>query len=427
MKLMFEKNGACLLPSYQELNAELQTVVPQREPLWNGIVVEFQESLAITIRRALKISLDFSDTETLDKIRSHGLFAKAAGGVDGSGNHAEYNSASSLAEGVDTSHFLYAGYVLLELRINDQNRTLVYKDRCPGSSEAERPLIVIPGAENKENFKKVLERMTHEIEDAMRRSFTIDSPELGEFKVKLEFDLSQLDGKALEQGSGQKGSYCTACTCSDKDAKNVDRISQGFPMDKSIEFIQDFFDTLIEENDDGFGTNADDILKAIRSQDRLGITHEPMTTLDIVKYFPITHSYIRCLSFFENLIYRINANCRQMGKGKPLGDKKNDLVIAKNKFRQDAKELLHMKLDCPDPKGAGGSTDTAESGRRFFHENNVDGVVGLFTMATEREKTAIRALHKNFSVILRHVSSKEHKIDVDAFENLCKETNILIA
>ena len=85
-----------------------------------------------------------------------------------------------------------------------------------------------------------------------------------------------------------------------------------------------------------------------------------------------------------------------------------------------------MKLDCPDPTGAGGNTDTAESGRRFFHEKNVDAVVSLLTEGTDREKSAIRVLHKNLSVILRHVSSKEHKIDVDAFESLCKDTNILI-
>ena len=425
MKLMFEKNGAALLPSYQELSKELQYVVPQREPMWHGIVVKFKESLSITVKRALRTSVSLTDN--LDKLHSHGLIAWVVGGIDGSGRHAEYNSASSLEDGVDTSHFLYAGYVLVELRINDQDRTLVYKDRCPGSSEAERPLIVIPGAESEENFKKVIKRVTEEVEELDRDPLTVDSPEFGEFKVKLKFDLSQLDGKALEQGSGQRGSYCTCCTASEKDAKNIERIGQGFPIDKSIEFLKDLFDLLTEEDEDGISTNASDILKAIKSKDRYGMTHEPMTTLDIVKYFPITHSYIRSLSFFENLIYRINANCRQMGRGKPLGSKKQDISDAKDKFRKDAKEKLSMKLDCPDPVGAGGNTDTAESGRRFFHEKNVDAVIALFTNGTEKEKSTLRVLHRNFSVILRHVSSKEHKIDVDAFESLCKETNILIA
>ena len=424
MKLMFEKTGT-FLPARKKLEAELGTVVPKREGLWHGIVVKFSESLAITIKRALRSSISL--TENVDNMRNHGLVARAVGGIDGSGKHSEYNSASSLAKGVDTSHFLYAGFTLLDLRIADQERTIIYEDLRPGSPEAERPLMIIPGKESSENFAKVLQRLTEEVEEAMRTPFVVHSPEFGDVMVTLSFDLSQLDGKALAEGSGQRGSYCTCCTVSADDAKDVSKIKNGFPIDKSIESLQDLFDMLNDEQE-GISTFGGDFLKKIKSSERYGLTHQPLTTLDIVRHFPITHSYIRSLSFFETLFYRINGGCRQMGKGKRLDKvQKAGLKLAKDTFRKEAKETLHMKLDCPDAYGAGGSSDTAQLARRFFWEENVEKIVGLLTSGTWKEKDALRVLHRNFSVILRVVSSKEHLIDVDAFESLCKETNILIA
>ena len=221
---------------------------------------------------------------------------------------------------------------------------------CPGSSEAERPLIIIPGKENSENFEKVLKRMTQEVDEVMRAPFIVHSNEFGDVKVTLKFDMSQLDSKAQAEGSGQLGSNCTCCTVSPDSAKDVDRIRQGLPMDKSIEYLQDFFDMLNDEYE-GFATHGNDFLKKIKSSEHYGLTHESMT-LDIFRHFPITHSYIRALAFFENLFYRINGDCRQMGKGKRLSvQQKAGIKLAKDTFRREAKDVLHMKLDCPDSYG----------------------------------------------------------------------------
>ena len=51
---------------------------------------------------------------------------------------------------------------------------------------------------------------------------------------------------------------------------------------------------------------------------------------------------------------------------------------AKLDFREEAKEKLQLILDTPDPSGYGGSSDNANSVRKFFGFDDRDAVVSLF-------------------------------------------------
>jgi hypothetical protein len=86
---------------------------------------------------------------------------------------------------------------------------------------------------------------------------------------------------------------------------------------------------------------------------------------------------------------------------------------------------MHLKLDCPDSTGAGGSSDTAGLARRFFEAKNCQHFLDLGD-GTVAEKAAFEKLHQNFAIILRIVSSKERLVDVDAFEQLCIETTLVL-
>lgn len=85
-----------------------------------------------------------------------------------------------------------------------------------------------------------------------------------------------------------------------------------------------------------------------------------------------------------------------------------------------------MRLDCPDPYGSGGNTDTANNARRFFSEEKRDDVLTLFPGASSDQLENLKKLLKRFNVILRIVSSKSRIIDTDSFAEFCTETHVLL-
>ena len=80
-----------------------------------------------------------------------------------------------------------------------------------------------------------------------------------------------------------------------------------------------------------------------------------------------------------------------------------------------------MRLDQPDSHGAGGSTDTGQTARRFFSLQKRNDFISL-VHGTEKEKADLKKLHESYSIILRVVSSKGKEIDTESFEEFCLET-----
>jgi hypothetical protein len=84
-------------------------------------------------------------------------------------------------------------------------------------------------------------------------------------------------------------------------------------MDRCIDELHELYSSLTEDSDSGEVKVQQGDYKT-----RTGLTSQPQTTQDVTKNIPITHAYLRSLSYFEVLIYRINANVKIMGKGKRL-------------------------------------------------------------------------------------------------------------
>ena len=204
---------------------------------------------------------------------------------------------------------------------------------------------------------------------------------IGEIKVKSDVHIKQLDGKLQATASGLRGAYCKCCKIKKKDAKNIDRIKQGFTMDRDIVSTWQLFDDLADEDGNvDLGSNAE----------RYGLTIEPMVTTEILKQFPITHAWINVLRYFLVLIYRTNSGLSgpNIPMGKHLTKKqKEDLKSAKNEFREKAKRLLDLKLDQP-TSGGGGSTNTGNVARRFFESTKRQKIIDLFN-GNETEKKAL--------------------------------------
>lgn len=190
-------------------------------------------------------------------------------------------------------------------------------------------------------------------------------------------------------------------------------------MDRNIKDVHSLFDLL----------SQDGVIQSVPGDYdiRQGLTCQPLTHQDITKNLPITHAYMRSLSYFESLIYQINGNVRVMGKGKrQTVSEQGRLQAAKQKFRYDAAHgPLHMRLDQPDSSGHGGNSDTAQMGRNFFTDEKRDLIMNL-VQGTDTERSLLKILHENFSLILRVISSKSREVKVDVFEEFCIETYMLL-
>jgi hypothetical protein len=272
--------------------------------------------------------------------------AKFITGLDASGDHAVYNTASTLAEGVDTTHIIVVGFSLISIKVDETDGFVVYHDKHPICSESERPLGLIPGKETRETYRKLLKTLDDAREPIYKEPMLITC---GDFmaKVQAEISLTQLDGKMLTIASGLGGAYCTACTVSQKDAHRLERIKQGFEINRTIESSWQLFMELADECGNVSIAQGD-------YQRCLGLTQRPLTTSEILANFPVMHSYIRALNWYEIVVYRINANVQKMGLGTRFhaGEKKR-IEEAKKLFQHGARNgpmkmrliaLIHMVL-----------------------------------------------------------------------------------
>ena len=166
-----------------------------------------------------------------------------------------YNSESSLADGVDTSHFMVAGIALTAISINDERRTSVYIDKRVQSSNSERPIILAPGRETREFLAETLQEIEEGCKELTENNLSITFKESDGSSLskctKVEIDISQLDGKAISVGLGLGGSYCTGCTVSEEEGKNPDRIKEYFKFDRSVQNIHQIFEDLVETDEFG--------------------------------------------------------------------------------------------------------------------------------------------------------------------------------
>ena len=372
------KDQVCL-PPYDKLHSLVSDIRPSIVDWEFGVRANLRECVTSTLERILhnhKNSIpDFEQR----------LVAKCFMGVDGSGGHSVYNSPSSLASGVDTTHMMVAGFTVPSITVDDPGSTEVYHDNNCSSAFSERPLLIIPGAESRDRMKLIMALFDREIDDLTVTPLRLQVSEGVFIECMVQAEISQLDGKAIKTSTGLTGAYCTCCTVTEKEAKSVERINQGFTIDRNINELNESY-LVLKEN------SEEDVPVPTRRGDesvRKGLNQRPLTS----RY---------------------------------TDGQKDKLKEAKLRFREAARTgPLHMKLDVPDSSGHGGTSDTAEMARAFFTQNNREHFLGLVA-GTVAEREGLRKLHENVSIILRVFVSKNHEVDIQGYERLCLKTYGLI-
>ena len=388
------------LPPFGKLQSVANEIRPSLLDWEFGVRGNLRECVKSTLERIMLSNMSSYSASDIE----NGVVAKCFMGVDGSGGHSIYNSPSSLSAGVDTSHMLVAGFVIPSIVVNNASSTEVFTDKCCNSSFSERPLFIIPGAETRDRMKIIMEVFDEEIDSLTNSPLRLELSDRVSIECSVQVEVSQLDGKAIKTSTGLIGAYCTCCTVTEKEAKSVDRIKEGFTIDRNINELNELYMLLTDNSEEDVSVPA----KQGDESTRKGLNRRPLSTSqNLTDNIPITHAYMRFLGYFEQLAYRVNAGVRVMGRGSRYTEgQKRRLDDTKVKFREVARNgPLHMRLDVPDSSGHGGTTDTAEMARNFFTQKNRTHFIDMIE-GTVAEKEGFKKLHENVSIILRILVSK---------------------
>ena len=96
--------------------------------------------------------------------------------------------------------------------------------------------------------------------------------------------------------SGLGGADCILCKSQQKDWTDRERVSRGFPIERSAEDTFELYEQLVDEDGD-IKTKSGDF------DTRQGLTQKPLTTSDQTR-ITITHSYINGTTWFLKVLYR---------------------------------------------------------------------------------------------------------------------------
>ena len=113
--------------------------------------------------------------------------------------------------------------------------------------------------------------------------------------VNVKILRSLFDSKMAAILSGAGGANCQLCTANHNQLKDMDLISDGFPINRNIHDAIDIFNDV----------NVEEFLK-MDSNSRFGLTHPPISDKDILAISPL-HSYLCVFRWLMLLIYHLDA------------------------------------------------------------------------------------------------------------------------
>ena len=200
----------------------------------------------------------------------------ASDGLDGSGSHQIYNQLQETPQFNCKSFILF---VFKPLSIRDYNDNLIWSNQTL--------VALLEAIENEENVRHLMYTYINPLVSELQEN-GITLPQ-GIVKVKLV--RSMFDGKMAGILSGVVGAHCQLCTATFKQLHDLELIREGFPINRSISAAKEIFHSV----------NKEEFL-SLASNDRFGLTHEPVSDIDIISASPL-HAYICIFRWFMTLVW----------------------------------------------------------------------------------------------------------------------------
>ena len=398
-----------LLPTYNNVNSCKDSLLPAIDILPQplvGIKYLYKDALHSHFSRFFELHPEFKSTNYKVTIKD---------GCDGSGRHSIYNQQGN----VQVHNIISYMFVVIDIYERKENPSdssqsqysLIYSDPLPNSPEACRPVSLIMGKENIETLREFILVIQREMSNIEEDGLCVKIGSRA-INIKVKFKSCMNDGKMKNLLTGRGGAYCVVSSCSREDGNISQKYVDGFPMKGvSIPELWDMFYSVEKHGK---------VPKHIPTKDRLGMTNPPLLSSNNVDYIPVLHVMLRTFDWALKVVYHRRAG---LSTWTEYAKDSEVLKVAKKKVQACLQEKTSIRVDQPDPTGAGGNTNTGNSFRRIFW-NKVNRDI-LAECAPEKDQLSLKLIFKYLAIILRLVSS-DHKIKVDKLDIICKDTAKLI-
>ena len=355
-----------------------------------GIAISYRQILHQSLLRLFEIIPPLTDSQ-------YPLTINIADGLDGSGCHQIYNQYE-LNPTPNTKNYILFAFKLLS--IQDSANGQIWTNNVPNSQFGVRPVLLTAQKECIDSVKFIMDKIINpEVKTIEQEGLYFTQ---GHVQVKIT--RSMLDGKMCGILSGAGGARCQLCTASIGDTKDIEMVRGGFPINRHISDAKEIF-AIVDEDD----------FLSLRSSQRFGLTHEPLSDINIMAASPL-HSYTCVFRWYMLLLYHLQA-------GKSVWKPTSPPIETARKF---CSEFLHEKtgLRIDQPSSDGGTSSTGNIARQCFMNKNDFNLYACSLIPPEfREKISV--IQNNLSAILR-IYNCSHEIQTDKLESLSKETYELI-
>lgn len=367
-------------------------------------------------------------------------------GLDGCGSHAKYNGPSYFNTGIDTGNLIFSGFSFTKITKDDKT---IHKQENMASAENVTPLFLIDGKETRPLLREMVETLEEEAK------YFKDHPvhlifEDKIFTIWVKLALTQLDGKAVKMLQGRSSAFCLLCSATRKDAHDVQKIREGFPMDICTEDINERYErfkTTRESDEDPEKEAKGEYrleFKKIAVEVRLGVTHKPMVQyFEVANCIPPLHCRLRGHGWASDILMRFDSDKKTYYKRiDPDIEKKFEQV--KKNYRERSRILLGRMMYTP--SSGGGTTDNGNTARIFFSHDKRDKVLKMMEEIQEpaenadedeheeysrkvQEKqdfqVAFKKLLQNMSVILNIINS-DRLVKIEEYAEFCTNTALMV-
>ena len=402
--------GLSAQPWYK-VNAHCNTITPPRIPVTinaeDGVVgyrFSFKDACKYIVNRNLLAAKITAETVPDE------IYIAGKDGTDGSGQHYRRAQVNVAVKG---NIILYSFTPLYICAGNTATGKVIWRNTAPNSALTQRPLAVIGAKEDRDDIlRPLIPQIESEISDISSGGFRMSFMDK-DIHVTVNSCLTMIDGKMHASLQGTGGAYCLMCKFSKDSCHNVEYVANGFPVDRSIEDMHIIYSMVSNDGESAV------IKKQGDYGTRAGVTAEPITHRELNTALSNTHAWICFGTWFLNILYHVIANDKTWGFGNKADRRHKSLMKAKAKAQDTFAQVLGIKIDAADATGHSGNSLNGPIAKRFFSEKCR---ALLDQLVKPQYLDVIKTLHIRLEVILRIISTKDHKIDINAFRDLCKNT-----
>ena len=161
-------------------------------------------------------------------------------------------------------------------------------------------------------------------------------------------------------------------------------------------------------------------LKKNPTNDRIGLTQKPLLSSTNVDYLANLHALMRIFEWALKTVYHRRGGIQTWEEH---DEDRKILKMMKKEVTRILEEKTGIKVDQPDSTGAGGNSNTGNTVRRIFWNQDYRNL--LVECAPEEDQKSLKVIFRNLAIISRLISS-DFKINVEKLDIICKETAVMI-